>query len=203
MTSHRPVPAEESDVERLSEIIAESFAPLGPSLWLVPDPEARRALFPGYFRIYVEEAMANGTVYTTQDRTGVALWFTRTEQEPDHGGDAEYDARLAAATGDLVDRFRAFDAILDANHPSGTRHDHLAILGVDPRFQHQGVGTGLLDAHHAVLDRDGVPGYLEAGDAGTRTLYLKHGYADLGEPIRLPDDTAMFPMWRPARRIES
>jgi GNAT superfamily N-acetyltransferase len=198
MTSHQPVPAEEADVERLSEIIAESFAPLAPSLWLIPDPQVRRELFPGYFRIYVEDAMANGTVYTTEDRTGVALWITRTEAEAPHDGDAQYDARLAAATGAWIDRFRTFDAILDKNHPSGTRHDHLAILGVDPRFQHQGVGTGLLEAHHAVLDRDGVAGYLEAGDAGTRTLYLKHGYADLGEPIRLPDDTPMYPMWRPA-----
>ena len=34
---------------------------------------------------------------------------------------------------------------------------------------------------------DGIPAYLEASDERTRRIYLRHGYADYGSPIRLPD----------------
>ena len=60
------------------------------------DPAARRQVFPGYFRLYVEHALARGVVHTTPGRTAAALWIPA-------GADATgppdgYDARLAAAT---------------------------------------------------------------------------------------------------------
>ena len=43
---------------------------------------------------------------------------------------------------------------------------------------------------------DGIPAYLEASDERTRRIYLRHGYADYGSPIRLPDGPSMYPMTR-------
>ena len=40
-----------------------------------------------------------------------------------------------------------------------------------------------------------------ADDARARGLYLRHGYEDHGEPIRLPDGPEMYPMWRPASEV--
>jgi hypothetical protein len=40
----------------LSQVIADAFADLAVSRWLIPDPAARRRIFPGYFRLYVEHA---------------------------------------------------------------------------------------------------------------------------------------------------
>ena len=93
--------------------------------------------------------------------------------------------------------FQAFDAALDAHHPAGTFHHHLAILAVRPDRQGQGLGTALLAAHHAVLDDQGIPAYLEASDERTRRLYLSHGYADHGSsPITFAGSARMYPMWR-------
>jgi hypothetical protein len=64
--------ADETDVDTLSQVIAEAFFDLPPSRWLVEDPAARRAIFPAYFRLYVEHAMAVGLVHTTPDRDAVA-----------------------------------------------------------------------------------------------------------------------------------
>ena len=58
------------------------------------------------------------------------------------------------------------------------------------------LGTALLRAHHATLDRDGMPAYLEASDMRTRRLYLAHGYAACGGPLFLPGAVVHVPMWR-------
>jgi GNAT superfamily N-acetyltransferase len=201
------IPGEAADLEVLSQVIADAFCDLPPSRWLVPDQDARREIFPGSFRVYVEHAMASGVVHTTTDRTAVALWLPVGENPA--GPPANYSTRLAAATGPRIDRFLAFDATLDQHHPAGIPHHHLAILAVRPDRQGQGTGSLLLRAYHQVLDRDGVPAYLEAADLRTRQLYLRHGYADRpGAPFCLPDGgPAMWPMWRepqpgPARQEE-
>jgi GNAT superfamily N-acetyltransferase len=191
------VPAQAADVEVLSQVIADAFHDLPQSGWLVPDQAARREIFPGYFRLYVEHAMASGTVHTTADRAAAALWLPAGQNPA--SPPAGYRTRLAAATGPWTDRFLAFDATLDRHHPAGTPHHHLAILAVRPDRQGQGTGSLLLRAYHRTLDRDvGAPAYLEAADLRTRQLYQRHGYAPRPDaPFYLPDGgPAMWPMWR-------
>jgi GNAT superfamily N-acetyltransferase len=190
------VRADEADIGVLSEVIADAFYYLEVSQWLIPDPDARRAIFPGYFRLYVEHAITDGIVHTTADRASAALWIPVGRQGPRPPGD--YASRLAAATGRWLNRFQAFDATLDRYHPAGLAHHHLAVLAVHPDRQGQGTGTALLRAHHAALDHDGIPAYLEASDSGSRRIYLQHGYADHGTMIQLPDrGPHMHPMVRP------
>jgi GNAT superfamily N-acetyltransferase len=178
------VPAGETDIEVLSQVIADAFFPLAPCQWLIGDQAARRDILPGYFRMYVEHAMADGLVHTTPGRDAAALWIPLGTQlpEPPDG----YGEHLAEITGRWVERFVVFDGELDAHHLTGTEHHHLAILAVRPDRQGQGTGTALLDAHHAVLDEQGIAAYLEASDERTRRIYLRHGYADYGTPIELP-----------------
>jgi GNAT superfamily N-acetyltransferase len=190
------VPADAADLDTLSQVIADAFHDLPPSRWLIADPDARRRIFPGYFRLYVDHAMANGTVHTTPDRSAVALWL-RVGEHPEDQPDG-YGARLSAATSPWTGHFVAFDAALDRHHPAGVPHHHLAILAVRPDRQGQGTGTALLRAYHQMLDRDArAPAYLEAADLRTRQIYLRHGYTDHGPPIQLPDDgPQMYPMMR-------
>ena len=138
-------------------------------------------------------------MHTTPGRTAAALWIPAGKQGPRPPGD--YGPRLAEATGRWLSRFEAFDATLDRHHPAGLAHHHLAILAVHPDRQGQGTGTALLRAHHAALDRDGLPAYLEAASPRTRRSYQQHRYhLRPGAPIRLPDGgPAMWPMWREPR----
>ena len=180
----------------LSQVIADAFFDLAVSRWLIPDPAARRRIFPGYFRLYVEHTLADGLVCTTPAQDAVALWLPAGEVPalPPEG----YDERLATVTGPWIDRFRVFDQTLEGRHPAGYAHHHLAILAVRPDRQGHGTGSALLRAHHAALDRDHIPAYLEASDPRTRRLYLAHGYADSGGPLLLPG-AVMYPMVRPPR----
>ena len=196
-TPSRPndvVTAGPGDVDTLSQVIADAFFDLPPSRWLIPDEAARRRIFPRYFQIFVNHALANGTVHTIPDRSAAALWLpvSPTGPAPPEG----YSDQLAATTGEWLDRFTAFDAALDLHHPAGITHYHLAMLAVRPDRQGQRIGSALLHAYHQMLDGAGVPAYLEAASLRTRELYLRHGYADLGAPIQLPGGPAMYPMMR-------
>jgi GNAT superfamily N-acetyltransferase len=182
-SSHVAVPAKPDDIEALSQLIADAFHSLNVSQWLIPDQAARREIFPRYFRMYVEHAFADGLVHTTPDRAGVALWIPGSgPAEPPDG----YAEQLAEIAGPWVNRFQVFDAELGDHHPAGAEHHHLAVLAVTPGHQNQGIGTALLDAHHAALDQLGVTAYLEASSERTRSIYLCHGYTDYGGPIVLP-----------------
>jgi hypothetical protein len=75
-TSPEVICAAPADLDVLSEVIAEAFHELAPSRWLIADPEARRAIFPGYFRLQVAYAMTTGLVHTTPGRNAVALWLS-------------------------------------------------------------------------------------------------------------------------------
>ena len=184
-----------ADLAVLSQVIADAFCDLAVSQWLIPDRAARRAIFPAYFALYVEHALAKGLVHTTPGRDAAAVWLPTAAGAA--GPPEGYSARLAGVTGPWLGRFEAFDAALDRRHPAGLAHHHLALLAVRWARQGRGTGTALLRAHHAVLDRDGLPAYLEASALDTRQLYLQHGYSDHGPPIQLPDGPRMFPMLRP------
>ena len=185
--------ADDSCTGVLSQVIADAFVDLAVSRWLIPDPAARRRIFPGYFRLYVEHALADGIVCTTPGQDAVALWLPAGEQPaPPPDG---YGERLAAVTGPWTGRFRLFDQALEGRHPAGFAHHHLAILAVRPDRQGHGTGSALLRAHHAALDRDGIPAYLEASGLRTRRLYLAHGYTACGGPLVLPG-ALMYPMVR-------
>lgn len=188
------VRAEDADLDILSLVIAEAFADLPPSRWLIPLAAGRREIFPGYFRLQVEHALACGVVHTTPGRTAVALWLAGGAgvAEPSEG----YDKRLAAATQPWTERFAAFEVAISRRHPAGP-HQYLAILAVRPDRQRRGTGTALLRVYHEILDCDpGTSAYLEASSPRARQLYLAHGYADHGPPVELPGGPPMYPMMR-------
>jgi hypothetical protein len=91
-----------ADAPALSQVIADAFHDLPQSHWLVADAAIRREIFPGYFRLFVEHALASGIVYTTADRCAVAMWLPAGEEAaaPPDG----YEERLAAVTGPRLER---------------------------------------------------------------------------------------------------
>lgn len=198
---HRVEIADANDVNILAQVIADAFFGLAVSRWLVPNPLPRRAIFPSYFRIHVERALDDGLVLTTPARDVAALWIPVAPDGPPEPPE-EYHEELAILTGRHLARFQALDAAFDRHHPVGATHEHLAILAVRPDRQRLGIGTAMLHARHAILDRDGTPAYLEASDPAKRELYRKHGYVPRPDaPIRLPDGgPELFPMWREPRR---
>jgi GNAT superfamily N-acetyltransferase len=180
--------------DAIAALIADAFQPLDPVAWLVPDPQNRRTILAANFRILVEHAFFFGEAHVFDDRSGVAVWFDRSRPIPPP---VHYARRLAAACEPYTDRFEILDKLFDAHHPTEAHH-HLAFLAVAPDEQYTGRGTALLQHHHARLDRVGLPAYLEASSTRSRDLYARHGYVER-ECFHLPNGSAFYPMWRPAR----
>ena len=184
------------DTAEITELVAAAMWDGPVARWLHADPAVRRRESPAYFQIFVDHAVRHGEVYATADPdtgrlSGVALWFPLTSMIPPP---ADYEQRLKEAAGAGFDRACELDAALDAHHPLEPHH-YLAFLAVHPDSQNQGIGSALLDRHHARLDRAGIPAYLEANDPRNRDLYLRHGYV-CREVIQLPDGPPLWSMWR-------
>jgi GNAT superfamily N-acetyltransferase len=195
---HQVVTADAADTDALSQVIANAFHDLPQSEWLISDPDARRQILPGYFRLLIEHAMANSTVHTTADHAAAALWIPVGREGSSQP--ADYAARLTAVTGQWAERFKTFDTVLDRHHPSGVAYHHLAILAVHPDRQGEGIGSALLRAYNQVLDREpDALTYLEAAGLRSRQLYRRHGYLPSGLFYLPGDGPAMWPMVRPPR----
>jgi GNAT superfamily N-acetyltransferase len=184
------------DTAEITELLAAAMGDGPVARWLTPDAEIRREYAPAYFEIFAEHAVRYGEVYASVDAaagelSGVALWFPLTSPIPPP---ADYDRRLKEADGPAFDRACALDDALDTHHPLEPHH-YLAFLAVHPQHQNRGIGSALLNRHHARLDAAGIPAYLEANDARNRDLYLRHGYVSHAA-IRLPDGPQIWPMWR-------
>lgn len=185
--------AEAKDIEWLATLLTDAFliSPVGN--WLIPDVGVRRKVYLPYFEIFLQHGLDHGIVDVTADSTGVAIWQPRTDNTPPPDN---YDERLAHATGWWVEQFRSLDQTFDRQHPHGVFHHHLAFLGVLPSEQSRGIGSALLRHHHAVLDTEGIPAYLEASMPRNRDLYRRHDYQQWGV-FHLPDDgPPLWPMWR-------
>lgn len=190
--------AQAAEAPFIAGLIAAAFHPLAAARWQIDDDELRRAVFPGYFQGYVEQAFGNGVVEVTADRGAAALWLA------EDGGPQPEPERptplLEAMLGPWAERIYEFDCALHHALPAGREYEHLAILAVLPGRQGRGTGSALLAHRLEHLDRQGTPAYLEASGEDTRAVYLKFGFTDFGDPIRLPDGPRMYPMWRDPRQ---
>jgi GNAT superfamily N-acetyltransferase len=185
------------DIDAATDRIAEASHPLAVSAWLVAEPLHRARVLHDVARVYVQHAVARGSVWITgaPEPAGVAVWLPWAAAPVP--GIIDYDRRLAVTAGPHLARFQALDHALDLHHPDEP-HDYLAFLAVAPVRQRGGIGSALLAWHHRLLDGTGTPAYLEASSSAARRLCLRHGYRDRYPPIDLPDGPRLWPMWRAA-----
>jgi ribosomal protein S18 acetylase RimI-like enzyme len=66
------------------------------------------------------------------------------------------------------------------------QHWYLAVLGVDPLYQRQGIGSALLDPILKQADRDRIPCYLETFGEKNLRFYSKHGF-EVTDRVDFPD----------------
>jgi ribosomal protein S18 acetylase RimI-like enzyme len=185
--------AGQADADALALVVADAYHDLTPARWLLPEPEERARVFPYLFRLLLEHAIAYGEAYTVTGANAVAVWFDATGGRPP--AMTGYAERIAGLTGPWTDRFELLDEVRSRHHPPRPHH-YLALLAVRPGYQRAGLGTALLDHHHAHLDRYAIPAYVEASSPQSRDLYLRYGYEPMHPAIIVPDGPPLWPMWR-------
>lgn len=104
--------------------------------------------------------------------------------------------RLLAIVPTRIRRVLQFTTAVSRLHPSEP-HWYLEAIGVEPRFQGQGIGTRLLTPVLEQADRMGIGCYLETDTEKNVSWYRKPGFAIREEGVHfVPDDPPFWLMWR-------
>jgi len=88
---------------------------------------------------------------------------------------------------------------VDENHPKEPEHYYLFMIGVNPDFQGQGLGSSILSTALERVDREGLPAYLENSNPMNTPLYERHGFKVMKRIKFEPDGPPLWLMWRDAR----
>jgi GNAT superfamily N-acetyltransferase len=162
--------------------------------WVFPDEAKRRRYGRHYFEMQARRLVPGGLAWRADG--GGALWAGagRWRESPLEA------LRLGAASlrGLWPHGGRVARGLLgiESRHPREP-HLYLAVLGVRPEQQGQGLGTALLQPGISEADRLGLPAYLESSNPRNVPLYERHGF-EVTEEVQLPSGPPVWLMWRPA-----
>jgi ribosomal protein S18 acetylase RimI-like enzyme len=162
--------------------------------WIWPGEATYDRYFPPFVEAFAGGAFDRDAAYASEDAGGVALWLP-----PGAASDGDALGQLAVESIEesLQEEAFAFLGQQEELHPHEP-HWYLPLIGVAPGSQGRGVGGALLEHALAIVDRDGLPAYLEATTERNRALYERHGFVVTGV-IQYGSSPAMWPMWREAR----
>lgn len=198
-----PKRATDADRERVIDCLSAAFAYDPVMRWIgrrdAKRDIGRRAMFTflvGTLGIPGRE------LWTVEDYSAAALWI------PPESADlklpwwrelALLPTIITFTRFDGLSRVDAFRKAADAHHPKARPHFYLMTIGVDPKFQGQGLGSALLQATLAKIDERGLPCYLESSAPQNVPLYQRHGFEVTKEFRPAPDAPPLWGMWREAK----
>jgi GNAT superfamily N-acetyltransferase len=160
--------------------------------WLLPRPARRKRGALRMFRTRLDQLVDQEQVYTTDDLAGAAIWALPGRW---HVSARETIELARVVLGPRLPILFSGLQRLDGAHPRQPDHFYLAVLGVDPAHQGQGLGSALMRPVLELCDREGLPAYLESSKERNVDFYARHGFRVTSE-LRLPKGPTMWPMWR-------
>ncbi|OGO52831.1 MAG: hypothetical protein A2148_06380 [Chloroflexi bacterium RBG_16_68_14] len=173
-------------VKAAAEVLGRAFLDDPLAVWIVPNEARRARVLPWFFRIAVRYGQRHGQAHTMSgSMQGVAVWH------PPERALASTVGTLGAEAATLLFRLRLGElrrALTATGHlerlhkrDAPPRHWYLAVLGVDPPYQGQGVGSALLEPILSRMDGEGLPCYTETARERNVSFYRKHGFQVIEE----------------------
>jgi ribosomal protein S18 acetylase RimI-like enzyme len=186
--------ATSADRPALAAMYARAFHDDPVTVWSNPDERRRRKATEAFFAGRLRTLVPHELSWTTEDRAAAALWAP-----PD-----AWQVPLAELVRLLptVSKRRAPLVMfglggVENAHPREP-HLYLAVLGVDPSCQREGLGSKVLAPGLEMCDREAIPAYLETAKADNVTFYERHGFR-VTEERDLPRGPKVWLMWRDPR----
>ena len=185
----------ESQRRQAGEVLSRAFFDDPLMEYLFPEEARRERPLTWLMEHGARYGLRYGEVHTTPGVEGAAVWLP-----PD---ETDMTALRMLRVGMLIAPFRVglgalrrFLAVSDYMEELHKRdmppqHWYLAILGVDPSRQGQGVGGALIQPIITRADSAGLPCYLETMKERNVTFYKKHGFVVVVEGD-LPDGGPYF-----------
>jgi ribosomal protein S18 acetylase RimI-like enzyme len=178
------------DVGALAAMLTRAFAHDPFYAYLAGDaPERGERMRAGWEGILRHASDRLSTTYTTDDRSGAAIWHPPRYTGASFIGSLRLMpsvARLAGGYGRLRRISRAIAALEERRrHYAPRPHYYLSALGVEPERQGEGIGTALMTPVLALADAQGTEAYLETATARNVLLYERAGF-EVVEELTLP-----------------
>jgi ribosomal protein S18 acetylase RimI-like enzyme len=190
-------PAIDDDAGELASVLAEALLDDPPNAWSIPDRDARRAVLPDFFRLFVDASIGAGRALALEDRSGVCLWFPPGWEMSGEGADG-FETRAREVLAGVLPGPLAIMEAIEPHHPSTPAHYYLAFVAIRPDRQGLGLGSALIRHGLDRCDAEVRPAYLEATSERNRALYERLGF-EVRTEIALPDGPPIWAMWRDPR----
>lgn len=181
MSAVIPVPLTESHTAAAAEVLMRAFVADPGLLFVLPDPAERGHLVLSLARTVVRYALRCGVPLVTPGEVrGVVLWFP--PDAPELSADELTQTGITSVPEQIGPAaWQRFQRMLDHMDPLHAQlmpepHWYLAMLGVDPASQRQGIGEALMQPVFTQADRDRLACYLEAPTEGNARYYERRGF---------------------------
>ena len=162
--------------------------------YVFPDPAKRRRHSRWFFDLHTRRSTATGMAWRTPG-AGAALWDPPNGWRTSLREDLWVALRSVRGTG-LRHGQQVAEGLLEIEkrHPRD-EHLYLAVLGLRPERQGQGLGGALLGPGLAHADQHRLACYLESSNPRNVPFYERHGFEVTGEADVGPGVPITF-MWR-------
>jgi GNAT superfamily N-acetyltransferase len=197
--THRIVRIAEGQIPAAGAVLARAFFNDPLCVYTQPDPEARTGPFAWLFAQVVRMgARQNGVYVSTQvgQPDGVTVWAPPQDREPTAEVTAGYETEEAERWfgPEAYRRFaRAYHHFADLHHRCMPGpHWYLALLGVSPRRQGQGIGRALLTPVLQRADQENLPCYLETFVSENVRFYEHRGFQVVDAGV---EPESQVPFW--------
>ena len=145
--------------------------------WLYPEDDDYLAHFPEFVAAFGGRAFDAQTAWCVDDCAAVALWLPPGNTPDEDAVVSVLSATVAPAKQDDV--FAVLEQ-MDVVHPTYP-HWYLPWIGVDTRFQGQGLGAVLMTRCLEIVDADHLPAYLETPNPRNLSFYRRYGFEVTGQ----------------------
>jgi ribosomal protein S18 acetylase RimI-like enzyme len=177
-------------VGEASALLARAFQDDPAWGWVLPNPRRRAALLPWLFQMGFEitDAQVWGAGTEGQLR-GVARWMPPGRPGVHVGPMLRALVATPLRVREATSRFLAYGRAVEALRAQAVPEPHwyLAGIGVDPPYQHRGVGTTLLGPGLEAAGKAGVPCALLTNSERNLSFYKRSGFEVVLEG-RTPED---------------
>jgi ribosomal protein S18 acetylase RimI-like enzyme len=187
-------------LEDSSAVLARAFDDDPVFRYLYPAPRRRRWSTGSFLQAIVRDGLPFGEVWAAVDDgavVGIAGWLPEGAYPPSRRRAvrqlvAAWQALLTPHTFRSGLRYLTETEKLHPKEP----HWYLAVIGIEPARQGEGLGGKLLAAVLGRLDATGVPAYLETSTEANVAWYRHHGFEVQREVRPAPAGPPVWTMWR-------
>lgn len=188
-------PVRDGDVGPLAVALARAFQDDPVTCWVYASERKRPHWSTRFFAWQLRRLMVQDVSWTTEDGAGgAALWALPGRWREDAGDTIKLLRLTLLGVLPRLPRVLRGLGQVELRHPS-ERHMYLAVLGVDPDRQGQGVGSQLIRPGLDLCDRERLPAYLETGKEANLAFYGRHGFQVL-DRLDLPKGPPVWFLWR-------